>query len=52
MTGRGSLLESLEARIVLTTFYVDANLALTADRDSSGGITAGDQVTFWPRAGV
>jgi hypothetical protein len=38
--------ESLEARMVLTTFYVDANLALVADRDSSGGLSAGDQVTF------
>ena len=45
-TRRRSILESLEKRTVLTTFYVDANLALVADRDSSGGLSAGDQVTF------
>src|SRR5690242_19816839 len=43
---RRSMCESLEARMVLTTFYVDANLALVADRDASGGLSAGDQVTF------
>lgn len=44
--GRCRLVESLEVRMVLTTFYVDANLTLTVDRDSSGGLTPGDQVTF------
>ncbi len=46
LAARRSYLESLEARMVLTTFYVDASLFLSADRDSSGGLTAGDQVTF------
>ena len=39
-------LEALEARLALTTFYVDGQLQLTADRDASGGLSAGDQVTF------
>jgi hypothetical protein len=39
-------LESLEGRALLTTFYVDNNLLVTADRDSSGSLSAGDQVTF------
>lgn len=44
--GRG-MLEALEARLALTTFYVDYQLQLTADRDQNGGfLSAGDQVTF------
>ena len=39
-------LEALESRALLTTFYVDNNLLSTADRDSSGGLSPGDQVTF------
>ncbi|HJT36648.1 MAG TPA: DUF4214 domain-containing protein [Pirellulales bacterium] len=39
-------LEALESRALLTTFYVDNNLLVTADRDSSGGLSPGDQVTF------
>ncbi|HVX11159.1 MAG TPA: DUF4214 domain-containing protein [Pirellulales bacterium] len=38
--------ETLELRALLTTFYVDNSLLVTADRDSSGGLSAGDQVTF------
>lgn len=40
------MLEPLEARLALTTFYVDGQLQLTADRDQSGGLSAGDQVAF------
>lgn len=43
---RTSKLEALENRALLTTFYVDNNLLLTADRDHSGGLSDGDQVTF------
>jgi hypothetical protein len=39
-------IESLENRALLTTFYVDNSLLLTADRDASGGLSPGDQVTF------
>jgi hypothetical protein len=39
-------IEALEGRALLTTFYVDNNLFLTADRDASGGLSSGDQVTF------
>ncbi|MGH7138219.1 MAG: DUF4214 domain-containing protein, partial [Pirellulales bacterium] len=39
-------LEALEARALLTTFYVDSGLLVTADRDHSGGLSPGDQVTF------
>ena len=44
--GGPRLLEALEARLALTTFYVDGQLQLTADRDASGALSAGDQVTF------
>src|SRR5487761_1173337 len=44
--GRDLRLEALESRALLTTFYVDNNLLLTADRDASGGLSPGDQVTF------
>lgn len=44
--GGRRMLEALEARLALTTFYVDGQLELTADRDQSGGLSAGDQVTF------
>ncbi|MGH7137735.1 MAG: hypothetical protein ACREHD_18460 [Pirellulales bacterium] len=43
---RPSVVEVLESRHLLTTFYVDNNLLLTADRDQSGGLSPGDQVTF------
>src|SRR6185437_10103088 len=39
-------IESLESREMLTTVYVDNQLSLTADRDNSGGLSPGDQVTF------
>lgn len=40
------MFEALEVRLALTTFYVDYQLQLTADRDQNGGLSAGDQVTF------
>lgn len=39
-------LEVLESRTLLTTFYVDNQLTVTADRDNSGGLSPGDQVKF------
>src|SRR5215469_4483795 len=44
--GRMLRAESLEGRALLTTVYVDNSLLVTADRDHSGGLSAGDQVTF------
>ncbi|HVC99300.1 MAG TPA: hypothetical protein VND64_36885, partial [Pirellulales bacterium] len=43
---RPSKFEALESRHLLTTFYVDNVLLLTADRDHSGRLSSGDQVTF------
>src|SRR4051812_41965340 len=40
-------LESLETRRLLaTTFYVDDSLVITKDRDTSGTLSTGDQVTY------
>ena len=35
-SGGGRMFEALETRLALTTFYVDSQLLLTADRDHSG----------------